>query len=568
MIEGAGRRWVARAAGSAPRLTAALLVIVSLCGGCSRPRPALPARVLVVSQEQQASWVRNFNPLTTATAARWPTLAGIYEPLYVFNSVKAEQVPWLAVRREWRDGNLVLRLNTRPGVLWSDGQSFTARDVAFTFQLLRRFPALDRRGVWGFLSDVQAVDDTTVDFRFQRVFIPGFDELAAQQIVPEHDWSRVADPVAHANENPVATGPFTEVRVFQNQVYELGRNPHYWRPGQPKVDALRFPAFPGNDRANLALVFDEVDWAGNFIPAVDRVFVGRRPADHHYWFPLTGSSIFLYANTTRAPFNDVRVRKALSLAIDRNLLVDVALYRYSRPADATGLSDAYVAWHAADIAVADDWTRFDVTAAAALLDEAGFRRGPDGLRRLADGSPWRYEILCVSGWSDWVRACQVIARGLSALGIQASVRTYDFSAWFQRVQEGNFDLSLGWSFEGPTPYAFYRWLMSSATVNKLGTASMGNWHRYGSPAADSALAAFEQAADPAEQRRLARDMQRIFVTEAPAIPLYPNPSWAEYNTGRIDGFPSQENPYADPSPNKFDRGEVLLVLTTLAPKGE
>ena len=60
--------------------------------------------------------------------------------------------------------------------------------------------------------------------------------------------------------------------------------------------------------------------------------------------------------------------------------------------------------------------------------------------------------------------------------------------------------------------------------------------------------------------------QRIFVSEAPAIPLYPNPSWAEFNTGRFTGFPTEENPYADPSPNKFDRGEVLLVLTTVEPR--
>jgi peptide/nickel transport system substrate-binding protein len=420
--------------------------------------------------------------------------------------------------------------------------------------------------VWGFLSDVRVAGPRTVDFVFERVFIPGFDEIAAQQIVAEHAWKGVADPVAFANENPVATGPFTEVRVFRNQVYELGRNPDYWQAGRPFVEALRFPAYPSNDRANLALVFDEVDWAGNFIPAVDRVYVSRRPEAHHYWFPLTGSSIFLYANTTRPPFDDPRVRKALSMAIDRDLLVDVALYRYSRPADATALSDGYAAWRNADIAAEGDWVRHDPEAAERLLDEAGLPRGAGGVRCLPDGTPLRYEILCVSGWSDWVRASQVIARGLGEIGVPAAVRTNDFSAWFQRVQEGNFDLSLGWSFEGPTPYLFYRWLMSSATVKPVGEVATGNWHRYGSPAADSALTAFEREADPGAQRGLADDMQRIFVREAPAIPLYPNPSWAEYNTGRFSGFPSAADPYADPSPNKFDRGECLLVLTSLRPR--
>ncbi|HMB70820.1 MAG TPA: ABC transporter substrate-binding protein, partial [bacterium] len=317
-----------------------------------------------------------------------------------------------------------------------------------------------------------------------------------------------------------------------------------------------------------AIVFDEVDWAGRFLPAIDRVYVARDPEHHRYWFPLTGSTVFLYANTTRPPFDDARVRKALSLAIDRELLIDVALYRYSRPADATALSDAYSAWRDPEIAASGDWVEHDVERANALLDEAGFPRGPDGIRRHPDGSPWTYEIYCVAGWSDWVRAVQVIAAGFREIGIRASVKTPDFGAWYQRIQKGEFDLSIGWSEEGPTPYTFYRWLMSSATAKPVGETSLGNWHRYGSATADAALAAFEKEADPERLHALADDLQRAFVAEAPAIPLYPNPSWAEYNTTRFTGFPSAENPYADPSPNKFGRGETLLVLTTVEPREE
>lgn len=551
-----------------PRGAAILPLLVALAGpACVRETAVAPAGVLVASVEQHASWVRNFNPLTTASAARWPTLAGVYEPLLVFNSLKAEYVPWLVVAHEWREENRALRMTTREGVLWSDGRPFTARDVAFTFDLMRRHPALDRRGVWNFLEEVAALDERTVEFRFQRVFIPGFDEIAGQQIVPEHVWRDIADPVAFPNPDPVATGPFTEVTVFRNQVYELGRNPRYWQPGRPRIEALRFPAYPSNDRANLALVFDEIDWAANFIPAVERVFVARKPEHHHYWFPLTGSTVFLYANTTRPPFDDIRVRKALSMGVDRDLLVDVAAYRYSRPADATGLSDAYAAWRNAEVVAAGDWVRHDPERANALLDEAGLARGADGIRRGPDGARLRYEILTVSGWSDWVRAAQVIARGYAALGIEATVRTYDFGAWFERVQKGQFDLSIGWSSEGATPYIFYRTLMSSATKKPVGEVAGANWHRYASVTADSALAAFERAVDPAAQRRLVDDLQRLFALEAPAIPLYPNPSWAEYNTSRFEGFPSPDNPYCDPSPNKFDRGEVLLVLTALAPRG-
>ncbi len=554
----------------APRRALALIAIASALSllSCAPRKAALPSDVLIVSQEQQASWVRNFNPLTPATAARWPTLAGVYEPLFVYNSVQAKQVPWLATGFEWQDGGRRLRITTREGVRWSDGEPFSAADVAFTFNLIHRHKALDKRGVWGFVESVQATGPNTVDFVFQRVFVPGFDEIAAVQIVPEHAWKSVEDPVRFANETPIATGPFTEVKVFRNQVYELGRNPYYWQKDKPAVRALRFPAYPSNDRANLALVFDEVDWAGNFIPAIDRVYVGRAPKNHAYWFPCTAGSIFLYTNTTRAPFSDVRVRKALSMAIDRPLLVDVALHRYSRPADATGLSDAYAALRDTVAVAAGDWVKHDLARANAMLDEAGYARGADGIRRLPDGKPWKYEVFVVSGWSDWVRAAQVIVRGLREAGVDASVKTYDFAAWFQRVQEGDFDMSLGWSFEGPAPYHAYRYLMSKTTLKPVGQPSLGNWHRYSSASADSLLEVFERETDPAQQRALGDRLQRLFVAEAPAIPLYPNPSWAEYTAGRFDGFPSRENPYADPSPNKFDRGEPLLVLTTLRPRGE
>jgi peptide/nickel transport system substrate-binding protein len=546
---------------------ALVAALAAALAGCAGDTERLPAGVLVVSQEQTSSWVRNFNPLTPAASARWPTLAGVYEPLFVFNSVRSEQIPWLATGYEWREGNRVLRITTRDSVRWSDGKLFSARDVAFTFDLLKRFRALDRRGVWGFLESVHLLDERTVDFRFQRVFIPGFDEVAAQQIVPEHVWSHVPDPVTFANEIPVGTGPFTQVLTFRSQVYELGRNPYYWQPGKPALTALRFPAYPSNDRANLALVFDEVEWAGNFIPAIDRVFVRRDPARHAYWFPLTAGVVFLYLNTTRPPFDDVRVRKAISMALDRSLMVDVAAFRYTHPADATGMSESYAAWRdSAAAASGAAWMKHDVPRANAILDSLGFARGPDGLRRLPNGRPWRYEVLCVSGWSDWVRASQIIARNLRDVGIEATVRTYDFGAWFERVQEGNFDMSLGWSIEGPLPYHLYRWLMSSTTVKPIGQVSPGNWQRYASPAADSALARSERAADPAEQHRLGAELQRIFAAEAPAIPLYPNPSWAEFNTSRVTGFPTAANPYADPSPNKMERGEILLVLTTLRPK--
>jgi peptide/nickel transport system substrate-binding protein len=520
--------------------------------------------VLVVTDgKHQASWVRNFNPFVAEP--RWPTKAGIYEPLYVYNTVVDEYVPWLATEYRWSDGNRTLTFVTRSGVRWSDGRPFTARDVAFTFNLMRSHRALDVRSVWEFLAEVRAADDSTAEFRLKRPYTPSLYHIGMQPIVPEHVFGSVADPVTFANENPVATGPFTVVKTFQNQVYELGRNPDYWQLGKPYVKGVRLLALTGNDQATVALVNGEIDWAGIFIPDIERVYVAKDPAHHRYWFPPIGNMVVLYANTKHAPFGDERVRKALSMAIDRELVVKVALHGYTQAADATGLGPRYQKWKGGEIGPEGDWVRHDLQRAGQLLDEAGLRKGAGGVRSGSDGRPLRWEIDVVTGWSDWVSAVQIIARNLADLGIGASVRPYDYSAWFERGAKGEFDLSIGWARQGPTPYDFYRGQMARDTAKPVGQISVENWHRFASAEVDGILRQFEATADPAEQAQLARRLERLYVAHAPSIPLFMGPSWGEYNASRFSGFPDAEHPYARLAPPQ-DEPDPLLVLTTLKPK--
>jgi peptide/nickel transport system substrate-binding protein len=544
-------------------VASAVLAAWGAVAGCRGSQATPPPGVLSISVEKQSAWVRNFNPLAPGEGARFPTRAGVFEPLLVFNTVAGAYVPWLATGYAWSADHLGLRFSLRKA-RWSDGAGFSAADVVYTFDLLRDHRALDQRNVWDFLQDVRALDPLTVELRFRRVYVPGLADVAQQSIVPAHIWRYVPDPVTFANPSPVGTGPFTQVRVFRNQVYELGKNPFYWQPGKPKVEALRFLAYPGNEQANLALVEGDIDWAGDFVPSVERTFVRRDPEHNHYWFPLVGSMAFLYPNTARAPFDDVRVRKAISMGIDRPKIVDVAMYGYTRPADGTGLTDAYASWRAPKLA-ADPWVKKDLAAANRLLDEGGYARGRDGIRRAHDGRPFRFDVEVVNGWSDWVRAGHVIAHDLAALGFDVKLRTYEFGAWYTRLGRGEFDLSIAWSVEGPNPYGFYRWLMSSRTVRPLGEMAGGNWHRFGDPAVDDLLARFEVTDDFALQHALVAQLEARFVALAPAIPLFPNPAWGVFSTRRFEGFPSAEHPYAPLSPHR--EPERLIVLTTLAPRG-
>ncbi len=531
---------------------------------CTPVKVPVPPGVLTVSQEAQATWIRNFNPLLPHGMARWPTKNGIYEPLMIWNPLQGERVGWLATEARWVGGTTELELGLREGVKWSDGAAFDADDVVFTFHLIREHPGLDDRGVWKDLLAVEAVDPHRVRVRFARPNAPGIDRVAGQVIVPQHVWAEVADPTAWTNPDPVGTGPFTEVQRFETQVWELGRNPHYWQPDKPAVEALRFPAFPGNEQATLALIDGEVDWAGAFVPAIDRIFVGRDPEHHRWWFPAVGGAIHLYPNNTVAPLDRAEVRKALSLALDRDLICQVAMYDYTSPADATGLSEGYAAWKDRDAVAAGDWVAHDPAAAEARLDTAGLVRGPDGWRRGTDGEPLDLTLITVSGWSDWVRAAGIITRSLAAVGVRASVKTLDFGAWIERVQRGDFDLTLGWGLAGSTPHPVYRGLLSAGTAKAVGEVGNTNWHRHASEEADALLLQFEQSPDPGSQLAAVHALQRLMVAEAPSLPLFWAPSWGEANTRRFTGFPSPGDPYARLSPNTG--AESLLVLTRLEPR--
>jgi peptide/nickel transport system substrate-binding protein len=526
--------------------------------------------ILTISQEQQQTWVRNFNPfLPESQGSRWPTNAGIHEPMIIYNTATSKIEPWLATEWAFNADNTVLTFTIRDGVTWSDGEPFTADDVAFTFNLIKDTPGLTSPsgttaafGDTGYLASIEATDPKTVTFTFSRVYTPALYDLGMQPIAPKHIWEKVADPVTETNENPVGTGPFTNVTRFEAQVWQLEKNDTYWQEGLPLFQGIRFPAYATNDAANLATVNGENDWAGNFIPDVQKTFVDKDPEHNHYWFPATGDTVQLYAQTTKAPWDDVNVRKAMSMAIDRDQIVQIAMFDYTHPADASGMSDKYDSWKDPAVIDAATWTKRDVDAANKLLDDGGYVMDGD-TRKTKDGTPMEYDLNVVTGWSDWVSSCEIMAQNLAEIGIKATVKPYDVAAWQERVQLGNFDLSIGWSSGGPTPMNFYRGVMSSEVLKPVGEVGTENWQRFSTPEADDLLDKFVATSDEAEQKDIVNQLQKIYSDNAPAIPLFPGPQWGEFNTARFTGFPNEDDPYALLSTYAFP--DRLLVMAKIKP---
>ena len=533
-------------------------------GGESRPpSPGTESLLTVVDGRFPEAFARNFNPF--APAPLWPTTYGVYEPLIIYNMIRTTYEPWLATGYDWSEGNTRLTFKLRPSVVWSDGEPFTARDVVFTFDLLRRHPAADAKQVWTYLQEVRPVDDHTVEFRFRRPYTPGLQPLGEQCIAPRHAFEKVDDPVGWANPDPVATGPFTVVKSFRPGGYELTVNERYWQRDRIRIGGLRVPFLKNNEEAIDALMAGDIDWGDIFIPDAESTFVARDPAHHRVWNPPHGNLVLLYVNTTLPPFDRAEVRKALSAAVDRSRLVREAVNGYASVADSTGLTnDTDLHWKDVSTKLPEDWTAYDPARAASRLDALGLARGPDGVRRLPGGAPLRYTFDVVDGWTDWVQAAGIISEELKAVGVAVRVRVLPFGTWLDNVQQGRFEMTIGWAPRGPTPYTFYRSQMGNETRRAVGSPSTENWHRFASREADRELGRFEAVAEPNEAKAIARRLQALYVDAAPSIPLFNRPAWGEFSLRRFTGFPSKANPYTRLSPYLAER---LLVMRELRPAG-
>jgi peptide/nickel transport system substrate-binding protein len=523
------------------------------------------ARALTVTMGPRGGeWKRVFNPFRDDSDTRFPSTAGVYEPLIIYNRATGTYLPWLATGYRWVANNTKLRFSIRSGVLWSDGTPFSAKDVVFTFDLMRRYPALDRQRLWSLLADAAVLDAATVEFTLKRPYTPALVYLGQQPIVPEHTWKGVAQPASFDDPSPVGTGPFTEVRRFEPTVYVLGRNERYWQSGKPAATLLRVPLYRSNEEIVKAFSADELDWASLFLPDIENSWVAKDPARHHYWYPDFGPTALLYLNTRHKPFHEADVRKAVSMAIDRDRIAKEAINGYAQPADAAGLAESQKRWKDAPLAQGADWTRRDVAQANRLLDAAGLARGTDGIRVVPGSGPMRYELHVVQGWTDWIAAAHIMQQNLSEIGVAAVVKPLEYNGWIDALKRGRFDLSLGFGSRGPTPYQFYKSQMDSALVRPIGEEAVENFHRFASEEAAELLRRFEATSDSDEQAELNRQLQRIYVANAPSLPLFASRLWGVFNSRYFTGFPSRFLPYAGAAPD--GQPDSLPVLIEVKPR--
>jgi peptide/nickel transport system substrate-binding protein len=423
---------------------------------------------------------------------------GIYRalmepPLFMFRWADGSWMPVAAESWEWVD-DVTLRVNLIQGAAWSDGSAFTSQDVVDTFTIAR----LLSQSVWRFLSDVQAVDDQTVDFILsgpsttvpRRVlremhitassvygdFAQRTRDLVAAEMTNEDDeWKQLLQEFNELRpDGIVVLGPYqidpnsiTESQMILNKVESS-----YW------ADTVRFDKmvnYNGETPAVTPLVLSgDVDYATHgFPPATEREFMSLG-------YRIIRAPIYsgpaLYFNHTIHPFQMKEVRQALAYAINFEENAFISLAESGVAQDCMcGFSDNLTPLWLSEEAMGklNPYSQ-DLELAEQMLLDIGFTRADDGIWIDDTGARMEWELTAPAEYSDWSAAAENAAEQLTNFGFKTSFRGVNFQQHPIDVNEGRFQLAIrGWGAGNPHPTFSYENNFSTHNAAATGVSASG-----------------------------------------------------------------------------------------------
>ncbi|MFF2224661.1 ABC transporter substrate-binding protein [Streptomyces globisporus] len=544
------------------RAVAAATVVVALAAGCSNANSGAnkgggAAGVLTLGKPDGPQ-TNNSNPfLTTSAGAVLGYRHMIYEPLAMTNMIRPTEKadPWLATEWAWEDNFTKVTFTLDDRAKWADGKPLTAADVEFTFNLLKKHPALNGDGV---PFDGIAVKGKQVVLTFKESQFVNQNKIIQTFIVPKHIWEKVENPETWPNRTPVGSGPY-KLKTFTPQTTTLTATPTYWN-GDTKVKELRYTAYNDNSAATTALATGKMEWSFVFMPNHKQLFIDKDPENHQLWFPSGLGIHGLWFNTTRKPFDNPALRKAMAMVVDRKAIhIQAQATLYPEITNPTGIplpaGEPFLAPEYEDAT-----TKPDVAGAKKVLAEAGFELS-GGVLKDPSGKPVTLTFTDPAGWNDYITGLAIIKDNIKEIGIEAKVKTQTAEAWGTDVANGNFDATLHWTNSGATPYDMYQNIMDGAIAQPIGKSSQaGNFGRFKNPEATAALKEYANATTDDARTKALNTLQKIFVEQAPMIPTAAAPIGAEFSTKNWIGWPSEANPYAPPQHTQRTALEIVLNL--------
>ncbi|GAK83595.1 (GlcNAc)2 ABC transporter periplasmic substrate-binding protein [Vibrio ponticus] len=531
----------------------ATAIIATAATGFASVATAAEKNELTIHPKEFTTFVRNFNPFLGATNLH-TTTDFMFEPLVVFNEMQGNTPVFrLAENYTIADDLLSVVFDIRKGVKWSDGETFNADDVIYSFNLVKEKPELDQAGTNAWVTKVEKLNDYQVKFYVSEANSNAPYEIVKLPIVPEHIWSKVEDPSTFTNENPVGSGPFTEIATFTPQLYVQCENPNYWDADNLDVDCLRVPQIANNDQFLGKVINGEMDWTSSFIPDIDRTYAAASP-NHQYWYPPAGTQAFVvnFKHPDAAKneaLTNVDFRRAFSMALDRQTIIDIAFYGGGTVNDfASGLGYAFKTW--SDEETHNKYKGFNtynVEGAKELLAKAGFKDvNNDGFVDTPSGKSFELLIQSPNGWTDFNNTVQLAVEQLAEVGIQAKARTPDFSVYNQAMLEATYDVAYTNYFHGADPHLYWNSGYNSNLQEGDGMPRFA-LHYYKNAELDKLLNSFYKTADKKEQLEIAHGIQSIIAENQVTIPVMSGAYMFQYNTTRFTGWWNEENPQGRPN---------------------
>ena len=400
----------------------------------------------------------------------------------------------------------IIRFTLRKDVRWHDGAFFTSADVAFTYHaIMDARVASPSSSDFELVSALETPNPYSVVVRYKKPFSPALLSWM-QSILPAHLLEKV-EPAKWAqiyNRHPIGTGPFKFGNWKTNEYIRLVKNPDYFR-GSPWLDSVVFRVLPDPLTLQLAFQTKQVDfWA------VEPWAVKGVENDKRFDLFSSAGNMYNYIgwNLERVMFQDLRVRKALAEAVNIPQMIKYILY--GRGIQSTGIFTPKMWFFDPKIQPLP----YDPKAAAALLDQAGWKVGTDGIR-MKDGKRLSFTLLANNGNEVRRDIATLVQDDLKKIGVEVKVEIYEWSVLLKRfVNKGEFDaIVLGWGLGNDfDQYAI--WHSSKTHPEEL------NFVHYKNPEVDHLLTDIRQEYSRPEILRLAAKLQQTIYADQPYIFLF------------------------------------------------
>lgn len=440
--------------------------------------------------------------------------------------------PALAESWVWNEDQTALTYTLREGLTWQDGEPLDARDVQFTHELMfDPDVASNWLGNGKYIAGVDAPDARTVTFRFAKAQNPLLQQgYTIRGILPEHVLAGVDRSTlrGHASgRDPLASGPFRIASWAANEKIVLEPNPNAPEAWRPKLDRIVMRVIPEYGTRLLELQRGDVDLIADVEP--EDVPMLRADPRLEVIVQAADGMEYIGYNLTKPMFEDVRLRKALTLGLDRDglmremLTVDGVVH--GRPCIGT-IAPTLGAWNAADVAPLP----YDLDAAKALLDEAGWKdANGDGVRDKG-GTPLRFAMMVQTGSKRAERTAVRTQAAWKAVGAQLDIEMVEPTRFSERARAKEFDAVL-WGFgANPRVDPSMEWRSDGQY----------NWFGYVNPAVDAKVDEGLTATDPAVAQAAIREVQRLVHEDQPATFLF----W-------YDNFSAIDRRFRDTEHNTF-----------------